>query len=163
LIRICKATNNDIREIIQIQSECRLSSWSEKDYIEELKRSDSIALTAKQEEIVIGFLVGRLIMYLNNNSKSNNLNSQNEADIYNIGVKPKHRRKGIGNLLLNEFKKTANRMNINTIWLEVRETNLSAIEFYKNNGFHVVYSRKNFYTFPTENAFIMKTDSEIKT
>ena len=57
------------------------------------------------------------------------------------------RRNGIGTKLLNYFD------DQQQISLEVRENNVSAIEFYKKNGFNVVARRKNYYN--SEDAFLM--------
>lgn len=57
------------------------------------------------------------------------------------------RRNGIGTKLLNYFD------DQQQISLEVRESNVSAIEFYKKNGFNVVARRKNYYN--SEDAFLM--------
>ena len=57
------------------------------------------------------------------------------------------RRNGIGTKLLNYFD------DQQQISLEVRENNVSAIEFYKKNGFNVVARRKNYYN--SEDALLM--------
>jgi ribosomal-protein-alanine N-acetyltransferase len=43
-----------------------------------------------------------------------------------------------------------------SIWLEVRESNTAALTFYQKNDFNRMYTRKNFYTNPSENAIVMK-------
>ena len=52
--------------------------------------------------------------------------------------------------LINEIKKS--RMEI---FLEVRENNITAIEFYKKNGFKEAGKRKNYYRDTGEAAIIM--------
>ena len=43
-------------------------------------------------------------------------------------------------------------------FLEVRESNLSAINFYKKNNFKQISIRKKYYSEPTEDAIIMKLE-----
>ena len=151
--------SSDIPEVLNIQSKCNLSFWSESDYLEELKRNDSLLLSAKLNGAVIGFIGVRLIMnqtYIEPNSSF--LNNKNEAEIYNIGVDPNHQQKGIGSLLLEEFLCNISKNEIKTIWLEVRASNAKAIGFYKHFGFMKSYIRKNFYTNPTEDALVLKLD-----
>lgn len=60
-----------------------------------------------------------------------------------------YRKRGIGTILLKEIEKS----NVNSISLEVRESNKSAIEFYKKNGYKIEAIRKNYYT--DENGYLM--------
>ena len=49
-------------------------------------------------------------------------------------------------------------IRIKNIFLEVRESNQTAINFYKKNKFKEISIRKNYYSKPTENAIIMKLE-----
>ena len=75
-------------------------------------------------------------------------------DIVNIIVNKNYRDKGIGTKLLNYI--VDNYKDINSIMLEVRESNNAAIEFYKKNNFKVINVRKKYYG--NEDALIMKRD-----
>ncbi|MGI8639538.1 MAG: ribosomal protein S18-alanine N-acetyltransferase [Pyrinomonadaceae bacterium] len=147
----------DISDIIEIQTECRLSPWSYQDYQDEILRRDSASFTAKNKQTVIGFIIARLIIPENYNNYNNSF-LKLEAEIYNLAVKPNFQQKGIGNLLLRQFIQKAKENQVNSIWLEVRESNQTALSFYKNNKFKEIYKRKNFYSHPPENATVMKLD-----
>lgn len=60
-----------------------------------------------------------------------------------IVVNDKSRKKGIGTKLLKYIEDKYK--NINNITLEVRESNINAINFYKSNGFKEVTKRKHYY------------------
>ena len=77
-------------------------------------------------------------------------NNSDSLEIMKIGVNPLFREKGFGSILINEIKKS--RMEI---FLEVRENNITAIEFYKKNGFKEAGKRKNYYRDTGEAAIIM--------
>jgi ribosomal-protein-alanine N-acetyltransferase len=70
------------------------------------------------------------------------------------------RRKQIGKLLINHLLANFAQAGSAVVWLEVRESNISAIDFYKSNSFTFCYKRRNFYTNPNENAIIMKLETE---
>ena len=142
----------EVSRILGIQTECNLSVWSEMDYYEELKNKNSLILTAKQENEIVGFLATRL------SNPREQPGKYEDADILNFGVSQKFQNRGIGALLLKTFLIKAERMKLGTIWLEVRESNARAIKFYKYKGFIEVQIRKNFYRQPLENAILMKLD-----
>ena len=70
-------------------------------------------------------------------------------EIEYIIVDDNYRRKGIATKLLNAIEK----QNIKNITLEVRESNITAINFYKKNGFKIEAVRKNYYG--NENGYLM--------
>lgn len=73
-----------------------------------------------------------------------------------IYVEPTFRRKNYANKLLEFMIKDSLSFNCNSIFLEVRETNLSAINLYKKNGFEVISCRKKYYG--SENGLVMRKE-----
>ena len=78
-----------------------------------------------------------------------------EGYIYNIAVKFKYRRFGIGKDIVNELVNYSKNKNLKFLSLEVRKSNAPAINLYSNCGFEKVGNRKNYYTNPLEDAIIM--------
>ena len=78
-----------------------------------------------------------------------------EGQITNIATHPDYRRQGYGRAIVEALIKYSKNNGINSISLEVRESNRAAIELYSLLGFKVEGKRKDFYTKPTENALIM--------
>ena len=78
-----------------------------------------------------------------------------EGYITNIAVRDDYRKMGIGFGLMKQMLDYAKQNNLEFVSLEVRESNLAAINLYKKCGFELVGVRKNFYSNPTENANIM--------
>lgn len=70
-------------------------------------------------------------------------------DIISIAVKEEYRRAGVGGELLKSVLTTKTEL-----FLEVRESNIQAISFYKKYGFNSVGNRKKYYP-DGENAIIM--------
>ncbi|HIG79298.1 MAG TPA: ribosomal-protein-alanine N-acetyltransferase [Cycloclasticus sp.] len=68
-----------------------------------------------------------------------------EAHILNICVDPSCKRQGLGQFFLNEVIGAAKTMRADCIFLEVRLSNVAAIELYKKMGFKQIGQRKNYY------------------
>ena len=83
------------------------------------------------EDIILGYLFFSSI--------------KNEAHLLNLGVRADFQRKKIGSSLMDAFIKQCYAMDIKKIFLEVREANNKAINFYKKNNFKVDGIRKNYY------------------
>lgn len=145
---IAQMSTNDIEAVMKIQQESNLSYWSFEDYKDEIGREDSFSVVAKLGQKLVGFLVARLIEI------------ENCAELYNIGVGLDFRRKKIGEKLLEGLLKFCVENNLEKIFLEVRESNETAIQFYLKNNFTIIGKRKNFYTNPIEDAVLMNCELE---
>ena len=78
-------------------------------------------------------------------------NNDNGKLLDEIYLEEEYRNKGIAQELLDKIK-------TKDIFLEVRESNQVAINFYKKNKFKEISVRKNYYSEPNENAIIMKLE-----
>jgi len=65
------------------------------------------------------------------------------------------RGRGIARELLQDFMQNGNRRGIDAYTLEVRVSNRSAIRLYEACGFVTECIRKDFYSLPKEDAYIM--------
>ena len=70
----------------------------------------------------------------------------NEARILMLAVRKEYRRRGIGSALLKKFMAVCKSEGLVSIRLEVRTSNIDAIEFYKRFGFHIISFIPNYYT-----------------
>ena len=142
-IEVLKMTPGDVERILEIQAACNLEGWSAEDYGREIYRTDSFNVRAALNGETVGYLIGRLI------------EAEMCGELYNIGVDPRFRRKKIGNALLEEFIDFCASENMKSVFLEVRESNETAIKFYLKNDFTILGKRKDFYSNPTEDAILM--------
>ena len=78
-----------------------------------------------------------------------------EGQITNIATHPDYRRQGYGKAVVEALIKYAKNNRLDSISLEVRESNKAAIDLYLSLGFKVEGKRKDFYTKPTEAALVM--------
>lgn len=81
-----------------------------------------------------------------------------EATLFNIAVDPAHQGQGVGKGLLLGLVEALRAKGVNTLWLEVRLSNLAARKLYEAAGFNEVTLRKGYYPLPDggrEDAVVM--------
>ena len=138
---IKKLTNNDIdyiEQIFNLEKEIFKNSAFSKSYLNTLIKGDnSFIYIYLIDDKVCGYLII--------------LDSIDGYEILAIATVEEYRNKCIAQELLAKIR-------IKNIFLEVRESNQTAINFYKKNKFKEISIRKNYYSKPTENAIIMKLE-----
>ncbi len=147
---VSKMARADIAEIKEIERESGLECWSTEHYQGEILHKNSVCLVARDNKTAsaVGFLVARAIKDKGENGSF--------AEIYNIAVCEDFRRRNLGTYMFSRFAKTLKKRQIDSVWLEVRESNFAARAFYESKGFEVAQVRKNFYANPRENALLMR-------
>ena len=109
---------------------------------ESFKQSfDDVFLVADAASGVVGYVISRI--------------AGTEADILSIGVSANWRKRGVGRCLFGESVSLLKKDGVEDIFLEVRESNETAILFYLGLEFRQVGVRENYYRFPQENALIL--------
>jgi ribosomal protein S18 acetylase RimI-like enzyme len=81
-----------------------------------------------------------------------------EIDLINIAVDSRHRRRGVGRLLLGRVISLCRRRGVPILWLRVRASNRSAPRFYRQLGFRSRGRFQEYYIDPSEPAVIMAMD-----
>lgn len=192
-VEIIRMKASDAPEVFGLAQKCALAYWSQIDYEKEARRENAFALIAKSSDKIIGFLVARLIttrslsldrqlifkkygQYPTQDSGHANVqpeeqknaeSSEIEAEIYNIAVLSEYRKKGVGGKLLSVFFSSLSGLidggSSVSIWLEVRESNSAALDFYRARGFEFVRKIKNFYRDPFEDALQLKAEIDGRT
>lgn len=82
-----------------------------------------------------------------------------EGHITTMVVSSKSRRNHIADILLYSLILIANQLSIKWLTLEVRVSNIAAINLYTKFGFHQLGIRKNYYHNNNEDALILWTDN----
>lgn len=82
-----------------------------------------------------------------------------EAEILTLAVNPGDRRRGLGRMLVEEGARRAYRDRAESMFLEVDESNRTAVSLYETLGFEVVGQRSSYYERPGANpgrALVMR-------
>ena len=146
---IREMTLEDIPQAAAIEKQCFSQPWSEKSFQDSLAREDTLFLVCEEQNSGNhSRITGYIGMYI----------SFEEADITNVAVSPSHRQKGCGNALVASAIQKAKEKQIERIFLEVRISNVPAISLYKKMGFENLGTRKDFYDYPKEDAYIMSCE-----
>ncbi len=80
---------------------------------------------------------------------------RDDVQVNNIAVHPDCRGLGIGEALMRFAVAKVREEGAAFMTLEVRQSNTAALTLYKKLGFEVLGTRKNYYTKPDEDAFVM--------
>lgn len=138
-------TVHDLPEVFKISEEqFGAHSWQFEMFVEELCLLNHWAIVGEENGEIVCFLSFMLT------DGARGL----EYNILNIATKKGHEKKGYGTQLLTFLSDNAKQNGYNSIWLEVRESNQKAIDFYQNFGFKFDYLRKKYYS-DGENALIL--------
>ena len=140
-ITVDKISKNDAPCVAKIEKECFSVPFTEEDILAYVENPIWHFLVARQGENVLGYISFTVII--------------DECQIVNVAVDPSARKRGVGSLLLESFLEYVKALGTKSVFLEVRESNLPAINLYKKFNFEEIGISKNHYSKPTENAILM--------
>ena len=149
-VRIRKVRKGDIDRIIDIErSWHHLSHWSIDSYYR-LLNDDSFtsSFVAEIEDGNRPTIVGFVIFHI----------AADVSEIYNIAVENNYARSGIGHQLMAAAIQESSRRRAKKVVLEVRKSNTPAISFYLKFTFTIAGDRKNYYSNPLEDAYVMELE-----
>ena len=118
------------------------ADWSAESFKESLSWAGVVALMSEGEGQATGFIFGRQIA--------------DEAEILNLAVRRERRRRGEGEALLKAALAGFLERKVTRLFLEVRESNETAIAFYAKHGFSKTGRRLGYYRDPAEAAVLME-------
>lgn len=133
--------------LMEIETRTFSDPWRREMFSSSMAVGNVRFFTAEEEGAIVGYL---LLMEI-----------APEGEILNLAVDPDRRRQGIGDRLMAAALGYARDREIETLFLEVRESNLAAQSLYRKAGFRAVGRRKRYYRNPTEDAILMMLPSEI--
>jgi [ribosomal protein S18]-alanine N-acetyltransferase len=116
--------------------------WSRASYVRFAQEEGALALVSETDGEISGFLIGRRVA--------------DQAEVLNLAVVAKHRRKGEGTSLLAAALAEFGLGAVKNVYLEVRESNTGAVAFYEKHGFAKRGRRNEYYRNPDEAAITME-------
>lgn len=144
ILKIRQAKIYDVPALARIERDSFASPWSAEDIMRDVAFNDRAYVAVAE---IDGELVGYADMWV----------VAGEAQLFNIAVDPAYRRNTIGGKLLEHMAAIAGR-SCRIMTLEVRRSNIPAIEMYRKKGFRDVGVRKKYYADNGEDAVLMDLD-----
>lgn len=140
--RVRKFRSEDADAVIALAAQApEAANWTNESYVQFANGSESLFLVSESNGEIHGFLVGRL--------------AADQAELLNLAVAPTQRRQGAGTALLTKALEEWRSQGAKSVYLEVRESNTTAIAFYEKYGFAQTGFRKGYYRAPDEAALTM--------
>jgi [ribosomal protein S18]-alanine N-acetyltransferase len=132
----------DMPEVLSIERSGFEFPWSEEDFVRCLRQRNCIGMVAEYEDRVVGFMIYEL--------------QKTRIHVLNFAVASEYRRCGVGSQMIAKLIAKLSAQRRNRIILSVRETNLPAQLFFRENGFRAVSVLRSYYADTPEDAYMMQ-------
>jgi ribosomal-protein-alanine N-acetyltransferase len=132
----------DVDAVVAIETEAFTSPWRRETFLELIgRRNLELLVMDHGAEGIVGYAVLWCIL--------------DQGELANFAVTPAMRGRGLGTRLLGRVLDIARGHGVETMYLEVRESNAAALGLYARFGFSQVGLRKGYYDHPKEDARIL--------
>jgi ribosomal-protein-alanine N-acetyltransferase len=132
----------DMPEVLAAEQECFEFPWLEEDFVNCLRQRNCIGMVAEHDDRVVGFMIYEL--------------HKTRIHVLNFATAKAYRHQGVGSQMLAKLIGKLSAQRRSRIVLEVRETNLPAQLFFRENGFRAVSVLRRFYSDTPEDAYLMQ-------
>ncbi|MEZ6059708.1 MAG: ribosomal protein S18-alanine N-acetyltransferase [Planctomycetaceae bacterium] len=132
----------DMDEVLKIERGSFEFPWTEDEFLFCLRQRNCIGTVAELDHEIVGFMIYEL--------------HQSYLRILNFAVSPDHRRRGVGQQMVQRLIDKLSQQRRREIVLEVRETNLSAQLFFSSCDFRALSVLRNHYDDTLEDAYYMR-------
>lgn len=143
LISIRNIKLSDIEAVLELQSVLNFLDWNKEQYLREIESPSTVAYVAEINNKVEGFALFHLLA--------------DESELLSIAVSSEFQRNKIGHSLFNAGKIKLQEKGAQCLFLEVRESNEKAINFYQSLGAIFVGTRAKYYK-DGESAHLYRID-----
>ena len=124
-------TENDLPQVLELQRELAFQDWNEKQFLSEIRASYAYCVVCENEGSLLGYAIFHLL--------------GPDSELLSIATRGTEQRKGIGTQLLKAgLDKLTN--DDDQCFLEVRDGNTKARNFYEKHGFKLYNIRKKYYS-----------------
>jgi ribosomal-protein-alanine N-acetyltransferase len=128
-------------DVLGIETESFEFPWLEEDFIRCFKQCNCIGVVAERGDRVVGFMIYEL--------------NKTRIHVLNFAVAAGERRFGVGTRMVAELIGKLSMQRRSRITLEIRETNLAGLLFFRKQGFYAVSVLWNFYADTPDDAYLM--------
>jgi len=147
---IRKFKPEDLDQVMYINRTCLPENYSTYFFVDLYKNFPETFIVAEEDGQIVGYIMCRI------ESGFSRFSLIKRGHVISIAVLPSHRRKGIGETLLKEaLQAMINHYGVKECYLEVRVSNMPAINLYKKVGFKIEKTIRRYYA-DGENAYLMR-------
>ena len=132
----------DMPEVLATEKASFEFPWFEEDFIRCLRQRNCIGMVAEHDDRVVGFMIYEL--------------HKSRIHVLNLAVAADYRRRGVGSQMVAKLIAKLSSQRRSRVVLEIRETNLGAQLFFRENGFRAVAVVRHFYADTPEDAYVMQ-------
>jgi [ribosomal protein S18]-alanine N-acetyltransferase len=133
---------DDLPRVNAIERESYSVPWSDATFRGLLRRRDAELIVAESYGVVIAYAIFWCVI--------------DQSELGNVAVTAGWRGQGIGERLVAEVLRRAERRGVREMYLEVRPSNEVARRLYERFGFSQVGRRRNYYQAPVEDALVLR-------
>ena len=130
MISVKQINEEDIDLCYELDSDT-ISLWSKRQWANEFKKENINIIGLYLSNLLIGICVFHLIL--------------DEAQINYFVINKRFRKKRFGSYLMSYLIEQCKKSNVNKLFLEVSQSNITAEKFYTRFDFFTVGIRKNYY------------------
>jgi ribosomal-protein-alanine N-acetyltransferase len=141
---IRRMREEDLTAVLAIETLSFSNPWSDNTFRGEIQNtpvSFPMVLVRRPGEEVVGYIIFWQI--------------RDDVQVNNIAIHPDCRGLGLGEAVMRHAIAKVRAAGGAFMTLEVRQSNTAAVALYKKLGFEVMGTRKNYYTRPDEDAYVM--------
>ncbi len=138
---ISRMKEGHIVKVLEIEKRSFITPWTKKMINETLSSSISISFIIEESSLLLGYIMLYSVL--------------DEAHILNLAIDPDYRGRGYAAQLIRHITEYCGKRGISDFYLEVRDSNVKAINLYRMFGFKVIGKRKGYYTDTHEDALVM--------
>ncbi len=131
-VTVAAVSAGDAEALAALHAACFAQGWSAGAFRDLLADAQSAAWSARDSA---GVTVGLALVR----------NVAGEAEILTLGVLPQYRRHAVGAMLVARICDWAAEQGVDSIFLEVQESNAAALALYRKAGFRHIGLRKDYY------------------
>ncbi len=124
--------SDDVERVVVIERLAYDAPWTQSKFNDSLNNPNILASLIIVDTQVLGYFVA--------------IHSPDSADLLNICIHPDYQQQGLGIKLFENLIQKLQILSIDTVFIEVRSSNNSALSFYQKLGFKVIDKRKKYYS-----------------
>lgn len=144
--QVRRMADEDLEQVLKLESECFIDAWNKDQWLYELHNNPvNVILVLVDDDKIIGF--------------NNYMITFNSATISQIAISKDYRRQGLAKRLLKEMEDTFIKEGddmVETVTLEVRQSNEAALSLYKNDGYEVITTKRHYYKDGEDAIYMVK-------